>query len=105
MAESKFQQQNNIFKIRQARINALETLVSGMGVELRHLEELGAAKSKDVRDLVELLVSLKDTIARKDKEIERLHQVYDIQHHQTRVMLLIGYGNEEEERIQEETST
>ncbi|CAH8266200.1 unnamed protein product [Arabidopsis lyrata] len=38
---------------------------------------------KDVRDLMEQLASLKDTIARKDKEIERLHQVKDIQHHET----------------------
>ncbi|KAL0665015.1 hypothetical protein Bca4012_101853 [Brassica carinata] len=39
--------------------------------------ELGAAKSskegKDARDLMEQVVSLKDTIARKDEEIERLH--------------------------------
>ncbi|XP_010471464.1 PREDICTED: kinesin-like protein KIN-14G [Camelina sativa] len=39
--------------------------------------ELGAAKTskdgKDVRDLMEQLASLKDTIARKDEEIERLH--------------------------------
>ncbi|KAJ4884477.1 P-loop containing nucleoside triphosphate hydrolases superfamily protein [Raphanus sativus] len=43
--------------------------------------ELGAAKSskdgKDVRDLMEQLASLKDTIARKDEEIERLHSVKD----------------------------
>ncbi|CAG7903528.1 unnamed protein product [Brassica rapa] len=46
--------------------------------------ELGAAKSskdgKDVRDLMEQLASLKDTIARKDEEIERLHSVKDIHH-------------------------
>ncbi|XP_022544923.2 kinesin-like protein KIN-14P [Brassica napus] len=39
--------------------------------------ELGAAKSskegKDARDLMEQVASLKDTIARKDEEIERLH--------------------------------
>ncbi|XP_010428329.1 PREDICTED: kinesin-like protein KIN-14G [Camelina sativa] len=39
--------------------------------------ELGAAKTskdgKDVRDLMEQLASLKDTIARKDEEIERLN--------------------------------
>ncbi|XP_023643537.1 kinesin-like protein KIN-14P [Capsella rubella] len=41
--------------------------------------ELGAAKTskegKDVRDLMEQLASLKDTIARKDEEIERLQLV------------------------------
>ncbi|KAG2252951.1 hypothetical protein Bca52824_083087 [Brassica carinata] len=46
--------------------------------------ELGAAKSskdgKDVRDLMEQLASLKDTIARKDEEIERLHSAKDIHH-------------------------
>ncbi|KAI4315423.1 hypothetical protein L6164_028235 [Bauhinia variegata] len=39
--------------------------------------ELGAARSnkegRDVRELMEQLASLKDTIARKDEEIERLH--------------------------------
>uniref|UniRef100_A0A1J3EU22 Kinesin-4 n=1 Tax=Noccaea caerulescens TaxID=107243 RepID=A0A1J3EU22_NOCCA len=48
--------------------------------------ELGAAKSskegKDVRDLMEQLASLKDTIARKDEEIERLQLVKDVQHPQ-----------------------
>ncbi|CAH8359355.1 unnamed protein product [Eruca vesicaria subsp. sativa] len=43
--------------------------------------ELGAAKSskegKDARDLMEQVASLKDTIARKDEEIERLHLVKD----------------------------
>ncbi|KAG7586952.1 Kinesin motor domain [Arabidopsis thaliana x Arabidopsis arenosa] len=51
--------------------------------------ELGAAKTskegKDVRDLMEQLASLKDTIARKDEEIERLHQVKDTQHHTQRL--------------------
>ena len=46
--------------------------------------ELGAAKSskdgKDVRDLMEQLASLKETIARKDEEIERLHSVKDTHH-------------------------
>ncbi|KAL0800677.1 hypothetical protein Bca101_055852 [Brassica carinata] len=46
--------------------------------------ELGAAKSskdgKDVRDLMEQLASLKETIARKDEEIERLHSVKDNHH-------------------------
>ncbi|CAH8390370.1 unnamed protein product [Eruca vesicaria subsp. sativa] len=46
--------------------------------------ELGAAKSskdgKDVRDLMEQLASLKDTIARKDEEIERLQLVKEIHH-------------------------
>ncbi|ANM58114.1 P-loop containing nucleoside triphosphate hydrolases superfamily protein [Arabidopsis thaliana] len=46
--------------------------------------ELGAAKTskegKDVRDLMEQLASLKDTIARKDEEIERLqHQPQRLQ--------------------------
>ncbi|CAH2037005.1 unnamed protein product [Thlaspi arvense] len=44
--------------------------------------ELGAAKSskdgRDVRELMEQLGSLKDTIARKDDEIERLHLLKDI---------------------------
>jgi kinesin family protein C2/C3 len=48
--------------------------------------ELGAAKSskdgKDVRDLMEQLASLKDTIARKDEEIERLQSAKDVQHPQ-----------------------
>ncbi|CAN8234961.1 unnamed protein product [Cochlearia groenlandica] len=43
--------------------------------------ELGAAKSskdgKDVRDLMEQLALLKDTIARKDEEIERLQSMKD----------------------------
>ncbi|XP_042404762.1 kinesin-like protein KIN-14C [Zingiber officinale] len=41
--------------------------------------ELGAAKSqkegKDIRDLMEQVASLKDTIARKDEEIEQLQQI------------------------------
>ncbi|KAG7592124.1 Kinesin motor domain [Arabidopsis thaliana x Arabidopsis arenosa] len=48
--------------------------------------ELGAAKSskdgRDVRDLMEQLGSLKDTIARKDDEIERLHLLKDINYPQ-----------------------
>nr|XP_018673970.1 PREDICTED: kinesin-4 isoform X4 [Musa acuminata subsp. malaccensis] len=44
--------------------------------------ELGAAKSqkegKDIRDLMEQVASLKDTIARKDEEIEQLQQTKDI---------------------------
>ncbi|XP_010537450.1 PREDICTED: kinesin-like protein KIN-14G isoform X2 [Tarenaya hassleriana] len=44
--------------------------------------ELGAAKSskegRDVRDLMDQLASLKDTIAKKDDEIERLHLLRDI---------------------------
>ncbi|CAN8292630.1 unnamed protein product [Cochlearia groenlandica] len=48
--------------------------------------ELGAAKSskdgRDVRELMEQLGSLKDTIARKDDEIERLHLLKDINHPQ-----------------------
>ncbi|CAH2067148.1 unnamed protein product [Thlaspi arvense] len=44
--------------------------------------ELGAAKSskegREVRDLMEQLTSLKDTIARKDEEIERLNSVKDM---------------------------
>ncbi|WZY80215.1 hypothetical protein YC2023_026599 [Brassica napus] len=43
--------------------------------------EIGDAKSskngKDVRDLMEQLASLKDTIASKDEEIERLHSKLD----------------------------
>ncbi|KAL0701681.1 hypothetical protein Bca4012_057803 [Brassica carinata] len=46
--------------------------------------ELGAAKSskdgKDARDLMEQVASLKDTIARKDEEIERLLLVKDSHH-------------------------
>ncbi|AAF25983.1 F15H18.10 [Arabidopsis thaliana] len=48
--------------------------------------ELGAAKSskdgRDVRELMEQLGSLKDTIARKDDEIERLHLLKDINYPQ-----------------------
>ncbi|VVA91767.1 unnamed protein product [Arabis nemorensis] len=48
--------------------------------------ELGAAKSskdgRDVKDLMEQLGSLKDTIARKDDEIERLHLLKDINYPQ-----------------------
>ncbi|WOL05914.1 kinesin-4-like isoform X1 [Canna indica] len=43
--------------------------------------ELGAAKSqkegKDIRDLMEQVASLKDTIARKDDEIDQLQQMKD----------------------------
>ncbi|KAF8111362.1 hypothetical protein N665_0076s0337 [Sinapis alba] len=50
--------------------------------------ELGAAKSskdgKDARDLMEQVESLKDTIARKDEEIERL-LVKDSSHHPHRL--------------------
>ncbi|KAG2245868.1 hypothetical protein Bca4012_069089 [Brassica carinata] len=49
--------------------------------------ELGAAKSskdgKDVGDLIQQLALLKDTIAMKDKEIERLHSAKDIHHAQS----------------------
>ncbi|ESQ27784.1 hypothetical protein EUTSA_v10018060mg [Eutrema salsugineum] len=48
--------------------------------------ELGAAKSskegREVQNLMEQLASLKDTIARKDEEIERLHLVKDSHHPQ-----------------------
>ncbi|KAL9306559.1 Kinesin-like protein KIN-14O [Arabidopsis thaliana] len=48
--------------------------------------ELGAAKSskdgRDVRELMEQLGSLKDTIAKKDDEIERLHLLKDINYPQ-----------------------
>ncbi|KAK1307487.1 Kinesin-4 [Acorus calamus] len=44
--------------------------------------ELGAARSnkegKDVRELIEQVASLKDTIARKEEEIERLHLLKDL---------------------------
>ncbi|KAL5727477.1 hypothetical protein ACHQM5_000669 [Ranunculus cassubicifolius] len=44
--------------------------------------ELGAAKSnkegKDVRDLMEQVASLKDTLAKKDEEIERLQLLKDL---------------------------
>ncbi|KAG4172595.1 hypothetical protein ERO13_A11G005600v2 [Gossypium hirsutum] len=44
--------------------------------------ELGAARSskegKDVKELMEQMASLKDTIAKKDEEIERLHLLKDL---------------------------
>ncbi|XP_026661679.2 kinesin-like protein KIN-14C [Phoenix dactylifera] len=51
--------------------------------------ELGAARSqkdgKDVRDLMEQVASLKDTIARKDGEIEQLQLLKDIKNQSPRV--------------------
>ncbi|KAJ4916104.1 P-loop containing nucleoside triphosphate hydrolases superfamily protein [Raphanus sativus] len=60
--------------------------------------ELGAAKSskdgRDVRDLMEQLGSLKDTIARKDDEIERLHLLKDINYPQRLQRKSLGHSDE-----------
>ncbi|CDY26163.1 BnaA06g12540D [Brassica napus] len=60
--------------------------------------ELGAAKSskdgRDVRDLMEQLGSLKDTIARKDDEIERLHLLKDINYPQRLQRKSLGNSDE-----------
>ncbi|KAI0491579.1 hypothetical protein KFK09_025839 [Dendrobium nobile] len=58
-----------------------ETLSTLMFAERVSGVELGAAKSnkegKDIKDLVEQVTSLKDTIARKDEEIEQLQLLKD----------------------------
>ncbi|CAL9215441.1 unnamed protein product [Arabidopsis halleri] len=60
--------------------------------------ELGAAKSskdgRDVRDLMEQLGSLKDTIARKDDEIERLHLLKDINYPQRLQRKCLGQSDD-----------
>ncbi|CAA7032461.1 unnamed protein product [Microthlaspi erraticum] len=60
--------------------------------------ELGAAKSskdgRDVRELMEQLGSLKDTIARKDDEIERLHLLKDINNPQRLQRKSLGQSDE-----------
>ncbi|CAN7021401.1 unnamed protein product [Brassica rapa subsp. trilocularis] len=60
--------------------------------------ELGAAKSskdgRDVRDLMEQLGSLKDTIAKKDDEIERLHLLKDINYPQRLQRKSLGHSDE-----------
>ncbi|KAH0450242.1 hypothetical protein IEQ34_020934 [Dendrobium chrysotoxum] len=58
-----------------------ETLSTLMFAERVSGVELGAAKSnkegKDIKDLIEQVTSLKDTIARKDEEIEQLQLLKD----------------------------
>lgn len=59
-----------------------ETLSTLMFAERVSGVELGAAKSnkegKDIKDLIEQVTSLKDTIARKDEEIEQLQLIKDL---------------------------
>ncbi|KAL4361529.1 hypothetical protein GQ457_04G039040 [Hibiscus cannabinus] len=59
--------------------------------------ELGAARStkegKDVRELLEQLASLKDTVAKKDEEIERLHMLKDIKSASPRRTKSLRYGS------------
>ncbi|KAG2303197.1 hypothetical protein Bca52824_031848 [Brassica carinata] len=70
--------------------------------------ELGAAKSskdgRDVRDLMEQLGSLKDTIARKDDEIERLHLLKDINYPQRLQRHSDEFNSEESQLSVEEDS-